>query len=498
MQPAPPEPHVAGDVTAPAAGASAPLDRRRATIDIAVQIAGRLVNLAMGVVWTVLVVRTLGDSAFGQWSTILAVGTLAGTVADLGLEKVAVGQAASEPEREGDWMGALVTLGFAIALPAAAVSFGLVLLVSDGSDMVLAGLLICALLLVAPIERLRAVFQLRMRNDVSVAVLTFHSVVWGAAVVVLAATDAGLVAFAIAFAVTSLARVGLQAVLSLRAGVVRLRGSRRLWGELGRVALPVGIASTLTVAYSRIDQVLVFELAGARDAGLYGAVHRILEQAQFIPIAVMTTFFPVLAAAHPGDPGRVRRVFQVTMDSLALVSLPALAFTIVAAGPIVRLLFGPGFAEAAPALPILMTTFAIVCFGYLAGNMIIVLKLQRQFLVYAVLALVVNVGLNFALVGAYGFVAAAWITVATEILVMSLAMRAVLRAMQWRPRVDRVLRVALAAGVMGALVALARAGGVPLAALVVIAAASYPPLLLLLRAVDVGALRAIVRRKVAT
>jgi hypothetical protein len=58
---------------------------RRATADVAVQLVARAVSLVLGIFTTLLVVRTLGDARFGQWSTIVAVvdivGYLAGSTA---------------------------------------------------------------------------------------------------------------------------------------------------------------------------------------------------------------------------------------------------------------------------------------------------------------------------------------------------------------------------------------------------------------------------------
>ena len=155
--------------------------------------------------------------------------------------------------------------------------------------------------------------------------------------------------------------------------------------------MPVGLAGLLVMAYVKLDQILLFALAGAEDAGLYGAVYRILDQAQFVPIALMTTVFPIMAAAWPADPSRVRRLGQLIVDYLGMVSLPALGFTLVASEPLVRLLFGEDFIDAAPALPILMGAFTFICFGYLAGNLVVLLELQRLFLRNALIALIFNV-----------------------------------------------------------------------------------------------------------
>jgi O-antigen/teichoic acid export membrane protein len=239
----------------------------------------------------------------------------------------------------------------------------------------------------------------------------------------------------------------------------------------------------------------VFEAAGAHQAGLYGAVYRVLDQAHFVPISIMTTLFPIISVAFARDRSRVNRLLQQTSDYLAMASLGALAFAIVDARPLVVFLFGNSFASAAPALPILMAAFVLISFGYLVGSMVLILRLQRRFIRYAIAALVFNVALNLALVPPFGFLAAAWITLATEVLVFGLTLRVVLRALEFRPSLLRIARATLAAALLGvALWVVAQIGG-GLLADVAVAAICYPALLVALRALRLRELRAILRDK---
>ena len=95
-----------------------------------------------------------------------------------------------------------------------------------------------------------------------------------------------------------------------------MRGGRQRWGRLLRAAVPLAGAALLTVAYTRIDQVLVYRLSGAAEAGLYGAVYRVLDRAQLVPLAVVTTFLPMLAAAWTHDRARFGRLFQDAAEFL--------------------------------------------------------------------------------------------------------------------------------------------------------------------------------------
>jgi O-antigen/teichoic acid export membrane protein len=465
---------------------------RRAALDVLAQIVGQVLNLALGVVVTLIVVRSLGDTRFGEWSTILALIQIVGFFSNFGLENVAVRFAAGDPEHEREWIGGLVTFTAALTVPVAVVGAVVLQVLSRTPEMRTASLLMSLTLLVSALSTLSAVFRIRVENHLGVVFTTANSVLWGAAVILVSATGGGMVAFAAAFLATSLVVQGAQAFYALRVGAIPLRGTRSRWGPLARVGVAVGIGTLLTVAYGRIDQVLVFELAPHRaEAGFYGAIYRILDQAGFAPAAVMTTLFPLISSAHPTDMVRVRRMVQLAIENLAILSLPAFAFSLAAAGPMVRLLFGASFGPAAGGLPILMGAYIAICFGYIAGYMSIVTNLQRRFIAFASLGLVVNVALNLLLIPAHGFIGAAWVTLATEALVVGLELVAVLAAIELRPEPRRLLGAAVAAGISGTAVWVARGQGLPIGWLAVLMLLAYPALLLILRAVDLKELRAL-------
>lgn len=471
---------------------------RRAAIDVIVQIVGQVLNLALGVVVTLLIVRTLGTVRFGEWSTIFAVSQLVGYFANLGLSGVAVRFAAAEPAREADWIGGYVTLSAALTVPAMT-AFAIVMqIISRTHEMRVASLILAFGYLAGVVSTLSTIFRMRVRNDISVAFVSANSVLWGAAVIAIAARKGGMIPLAIAFLSVSLLIQSSQALLALRTAPVRLRGSWAMWPAIMRVGLAVGAGTLLTVAYARIDQVLVFELAPHRsEAGIYGAIYRVLDTAGFVPTAVMTTLFPIISAAHPANPARVRRLVQIAIDYLAVLSMPAFAFSLVAARPLLGLLFGATFARGADAFPVLMAAYVVICFGYVSGNMVIATDLQRRYVNFAIVGLIVNVAFNVVLIPRYGYMAAAWITLLTNVVVIYPTMRAVLARIGMRIAPGRLLRTASAAALSGALLAALRGAGAPLGALVGTMILVYPLLLLALRALDLAELRQVLRQRTA-
>jgi O-antigen/teichoic acid export membrane protein len=125
------------------------------------------------------------------------------------------------------------------------------------------------------------------------------------------------------------------------------------------------------------------------------------------------------------------------------------------------------------------------------------LKQQRRFMLNACVGLVVNVGLNLYLLPRYGFLAAAWVTLATEFAVVGLTWILVLRELDFRPHLGRLLRVAIAAAAMTGLVLAAREAGAGAIVLLLVAGVTYPPLLIGLRGLDLRELRDIRAGKVS-
>ena len=470
----------------------AALTPRAISSDVAVQLVGRFANLAIGIVVTALLARTLGGSGFGVWSTLLAVSSLLGVVGDMGIEQVAVRCAAAEPERESQWLGALLVIRCLLSSLALVLCVGTVVLIAPNHEALIAGVVMMLSLLAGAASSLRVVFQLRVRNSYSIAVMTIQSVLWGAVVLWGYETGAGIVALAIGFTVTTSFTSLLLGALALRMTSVRLDEFRRHAAELIRVGVPVAVGGVLVIGYGQIDQVLVFKIAGSQEAGFYAAAYRLFSQSSFVPVSVSTTVFALLAASFVADRERFRVLLQTSLELVLAAAIGALALTVVYSGEIVGLLYGHGFDRAAAALPVLMGAFVLVSVGYLQDLLVIISRQQKRFVIAAVLALALNVGLNVALIPRYGFMAAAWITVATELFVVAARWLIVRSKLPARPALGRIPRLVLAGSLLLGLLLLGRAVGLPLTVALALSLLAYPTLLFVVGAVKPADVRLVV------
>ena len=107
----------------------------------------------------------------------------------------------------------------------------------------------------------------------------------------------------------------------------------------------IGLATALSRS---VDQILICWLWGPAVLGLYERATRL------VLLPVNTVNAPVYAVGMPAlsrlidRPERYRSMFRQIMQKLALLTMPAFAMAAVLADWLVRILFGPGWAEAVP------------------------------------------------------------------------------------------------------------------------------------------------------
>ena len=238
-----------------------------AITDIALQIVGRLFNGVFGVVVLVILTRALGESEFGVWSTLSTIVFLGGALTDLGFTALAVRQAAGDPDDAAGWLGSLFIVRTATSVIAAVGCALAALALNRGHMMVVAGVILSVTVLYGGVSSLSAAFQLRVRNDLTVVVMTVGSVLWTGGAIGAAVLGLHLVGFALVFSLASILTTTFGGWLALRQMHVSFAGWKPRIRTFVRVGLPLSISALLIYSYARVDQILVFRVRGIKRRG---------------------------------------------------------------------------------------------------------------------------------------------------------------------------------------------------------------------------------------
>jgi O-antigen/teichoic acid export membrane protein len=384
-----------------------------------VQAVGSVVAALIGFFTFVAVTRGLGPGAFGDFTAAMAFLFIPVAIADVGLSASVLREISARPERTEPAIQASLPLRTIVsgAMLGLAVGIGLAMPFNDRTTVaVLIGAIgsFFWLMTLALLPVLQA--QLRMHWAVAGNLLG-RVVTLGAT---LGALDVGLGFEGIVWAyVAGLAVTFLVHVVAV-GRTVRLRPvvDRAYWRSLALGSIVIGLALAISQIYFRIDALLLALIRSSEEVGLYGAAYKFIELAQFTTAAVAVSIFPSLANfVAAGDP-RARLLVQKAFDGLiavaALVGLLMLAFPV----EIITFTAGSEFREAAPALQLLAP---YVLFGVVNGVLwraLLASERDNTLLWTSLGVLAVNVALNLALLPAYGYKAAAVVSVVSEALVL--------------------------------------------------------------------------------
>jgi O-antigen/teichoic acid export membrane protein len=263
------------------------------------------------------------------------------------------------------------------------------------------------------------VFQARLRMDRAMIADTIGRAAALAAVIAVVALDLGFYAIVAAAGVGAAVTLALTVVLVRPLVRIRFAADRRVWRTLLVTAIPLGIALALNEIYFRADTLIISLSRPDRDLGLYALAWRVYELVALFPAVIMASVFPLLSRYVEEDEGRARRLIQSAADVFWAIGLPLAAGGLVLAPGIVELAGGHGFGDAAEPLRFLLPAGALAYVNGLFGYALIAKDRQRDALWLNVVGLVLNVGLNLALVPSEGIVAAAAVTLGCEVVIFA-------------------------------------------------------------------------------
>jgi O-antigen/teichoic acid export membrane protein len=216
--------------------------------------------------------------------------------------------------------------------------------------------------------------------------------------------------------------------------------------------------------YFWIDSILLAVLAPPEQLGWYGAPVKLVSTLAFVPTIIWAVWLPRLSSTYRSSPGSLKSAAKIPIDIVVVLGLPVACGAALIAGPLIKFLYGDGFAPSVPVFVVLVITILPVYLNTAFGNILIASNRQRIWTVVMAVACVVNPILNLVLIPTFqaranaGALGAAYALVATELLI-TVAGVFIVRGLLSRGTFVRFAKAALATSVMAvAVVASSRLG----------------------------------------
>lgn len=372
---------------------------------------------ALGLLVGIWVARALGPTQYGMLSYALAFVSLLSPLATVGVSLTVVRDLVRRPEAALEIMGTatfLRALGSVVLVvtslvaisalrPAEPMTWLLVAVVASGY----------AIRNLATFELWFSAKVQAKYTVVSRSVAAITGAVLKSALVV---TGASLSLFFIAYSVElALATLSMLVVYNVTSGAKVT--SWRVRGELARKMFadswPLIFAGFASFIYMKVDQVMLGELRDEAAVGIYAVGARLSEAFHLLPSFVFASVFPSLIKARTIDHELYLSRFQRLYDIFVWFAVVAGLIMQFAAYPVVTLLYGDAFANAAPVLAIHIWSGVFWFSGSVGHRYLISENHTRITLLMMTAGAIVNVLANAWLIPPLGALGAAYATLAS-------------------------------------------------------------------------------------
>jgi O-antigen/teichoic acid export membrane protein len=414
---------------------------------------GYAIGVGLTAVASVFLLRYLGVDDFGRYVTVLSLMAIVSGITDAGLTAVGARELALRPPGEPRRRLLANLIGLRLVLTPIGVAAAVVFAVAAGYDRTLViGTLVAGVGLV--MINAQATLMLPLSVELRIVQLTFAEVLKQAVAVVviglLVAAGASLGPFFIVQIAVGVVVLAVTPWLVGKRWFVSPAYERSEWRSLLGEALPIAVFLVMNVLYFRVLIILMSLLATATATGLFATSFRIYETLFGLPSLVLSVALPMLATVR-ADRERLRYQLQRMVEVGLIAAAYLLLMVVLLAGPIIRLLGGVEYLDAAPVVRIQGIALVAVFLGQVFQLGLIAISRQGALAVANGVALALVVALGLVLIPPYEEIGAAVAAVIGESTLTLLLLLALARAdRRLVPHFGFAWKVALAAAVAAA------------------------------------------------
>jgi O-antigen/teichoic acid export membrane protein len=328
---------------------------------------GRIAVLGLNMVTIVILARAWGEEMFGIFSYALVVVGLFALLPDFGMQPVLIREMARRRSQAGRIVGlalfskaVLALIAFLLLAVAAAAFYP-----EPRLRMALAWLSL-TILISAKLNTLRVVLEGVFHADMDMGLPVVFQLLDGVLQVVLVgglvlikATPGQVIAGYVFSNLPGLV-LTLAFVLKRVRPLFCVERAQLRW--LFEESFPLFLYLGLTMLYERLDVLFLKSLWGEAAVGVYSTAFRFTAPLGFVPFAVATALYPVMARAASADDEKLGLAFRMGVKGLLLIGLVLGVAGTVVGRPLFLLLFGERFADAALPFQLLLWS---QCFTFL-------------------------------------------------------------------------------------------------------------------------------------
>lgn len=375
-------------------------------------LAARIFNTLTSFIVTIYLVRYLGPTNYGELSYAVSFVGLFSIIASLGLENVLYRDLVKYPDRRGAYLGTAFTIRLIAGVFAGLAVVAAAYLTTPGDVSRLAIVMLSGTYVFMAFNVVINEFQANVAQKYPSLVTLAVVVILNLLKIAVMTTGGGVLYFALILLLEPV----FYAIFFI---YIRLRhyGSFTDWHFDKQVARslmidawPFIFVALFTALYSRIDQIMLKHLIDSAAVGVYDAALRLAEAWLLLPAIIASSLFPAIVNGKKLGIAEYRtRLLIMSSVFVGLAVAVAVPFSIFS-DTVIALFYGSEFSGSAVVFSIYLWVGVWVAIDIVTRHYLLVENRRKTIFFLTAGTAILNTGLNFILIPAFGPAGAAWST----------------------------------------------------------------------------------------
>lgn len=357
------------------------------------------------------VARYLGPEQLGLMSYVVAFVALFSALSILGLDNIVIRNIISNPKKKREYLGSALFLKFLGSLLMLLLSVIGISLIEPNNNLIILFVGIISLgYIFKSFDAIDIWFKSQVQSKYSVYARSIAFLIISSLKIIFIVTQQPLIAFILIFALNSL----ISAILLIyfyhkktKLSLFKWKIKYTIMKDLLKDGWPLILSGIAVMIYMRIDQVMIGNMLGNTQLGIYSVAVKLSESWLFLSMIIASSVFPAILNARKKSKKLYLNRMQTLYDSFTWFTIPiALIITFISPS-IIRILYGNTYMGAATVLSILIWSGVFSFLGVASSQYLIAENLTKISFYRTTIGMVINVILNVILIPFYGIIGAA-------------------------------------------------------------------------------------------
>lgn len=359
----------------------------------------------------------LGPEAAGQYALLGAYLNVFSMFVDLGMHQLVVKKVSEDQTHSAKYLSAYFSAQFILGFLFMFI-MGAIVYLSDYPELVKISLYVTSLglLLTSLALPFRSVINAHQRLGIIAKVNFYNSVINVVFMILAIALHKNILFLAVVNIAVPLFDILIYGIVAHKNyGPFKFGFDVKFIKQLFIWTFPFTLLTVFSI-YNRIDMLLLPHLRSFEETGFYSAAYKFWDILAFFPAVIGISLFPFFAnVLSRGQKDQARAGLETYTRYMIAIGLPVAVGAFVLSYQLTLAFYGTEFIAAAPAMWLLVLAAAIL-FIYSPVNSLIISQQTKSATKVTGFTLLFNLALNIIFLPKYGFVAAAVITVASELI----------------------------------------------------------------------------------